>query len=84
MLNIEIIIELLILIGLLVLIYLYFVKPKESSVDEDKLKLELEAKLVESFSKSLSTSKDDFLKLANEKFKAQSEAASTALVTNTD
>jgi DNA recombination protein RmuC len=83
MLNLEIIIEIFILIGLLVVIYLYFFKPKESSIDEDKFKLELEAKLVESFSKSLNTSKDDFLKLANEKFKDQSEAASIALATNT-
>ena len=51
MLNIEIIIELLILIGLIVCIYLYFFKPKDSSIDEIKFKLELEAKLVESLAR---------------------------------
>ena len=77
------IIQLLTLIGLLVLIYLYFFKPKKPFIDEDKIKLELELKIAKSFRESLVTSKEDFLELANEKFKDQSEAASTALATNT-
>ena len=83
MINIEIIIELLILAALLVLIYLYLVKSKTIDIDKEKLKSEVETKLLDSYRDSLKASKDDFLQLANEKFKHQSDAASTALASNT-
>ena len=83
MFDINIIIQLLILVGILVVIYLYL-KPRESSVDEDKIKLEIETKLSEAFKGHLSSSNRQFLDLADENLQKHNKDAKKNLEAQTE